>query len=662
MKKYLLIYLLLFVVLISFTYAINITDPVNGGNISYPASLNFTEDDLNIYNYTATMNGTFVFSALNVLSSSGGLQDYTGIYSLIGNFSINTFMFNYTLGARSGCGANADGSTYAVIYYLNGSNYTTSTLTSVSDSGCIWSYSYQSNPFPNSKVNYVLAYTKSNVVGRSTFGSIYIDYKNASNNSFSFNPYGYLTNTGTYRLNVSSYNFTKSYLNSTAINASIPFSSLLNITAKNYSGGDVLTFNVTVIELDTGFIVYDSTSSGEILVDVKIGKNYKIFASSPELASSEYNITITSASYNLTYTAFPFNSLRVYVYLESDNSNVSINAQLQFSGSTYSYEKVLNGSNDLYLLFGDDIYSVKVISAGYATRNYVVNMANGTAQTLYIYMLPTNDSSLIGINVRSLTDDIITGASVNIYKVVNSTQVPITSDLTDGTGYVAFYLVEGDKYNLIITANTYNIYPTNLTPYAINSPYYFKLAPSSSFQFKTLGDYVKYWYSPTNVSINASSQVFSFTTYSITGSVTYTNLTCNGVSDSDLGAPTGSTVSVTLNITPSTKVTCVFGVGTIGGNYQFIIYYHGFEEYATSIKASAERVKDSTSEIWLTLLSYFIMVMVAIGIKQKYPDTRIIGVVFCVGTIIFVSIGWINWIAGGVSATIGLLILYTGSR
>lgn len=170
-------------------------------------------------------------------------------------------------------------------------------------------------------------------------------------------------------------------------------------------------------------------------------------------------------------------------------------------------------------------------------------------------------------------------------------------------------------------------------------------------------------YSPTNITINTTNQTFTFTTYSINGSVVYTYINCNNVISNVSGSPLGSTVSVFLNVSPTSVIRCKFALSSIEvPYYDFNVTYRGFTSNNQSFENSAKYIKDNTQEVWLTLLSYVIMLIIAIGIKQRYPDTRITGVIFCVGTIVFVSIGWIDWVAGGVSATIGLLMLYMGSR
>jgi len=439
--------------------------------------------------------------------------------------------------------------------------------------------------------------------------------------------------------------------------------SVINVTAINYTGGVVSSFNISIYDINNSVYMNLGTTTGILDIDTMIGNRYSILAYSSQLANATYNVTMENFTQSIQYSAFPFNSINISSFLESTLASTNINATLLFTGSSYSYSYSLNGNSQIYSFFGDDTYSVQVIASGYATRTYVVSVANGSAQSLNIYMLPSNSSSSIGIYTRTLEDDIISGATIYIQHLINSSYTGLTQGITDGTGYIVFQLEEGKTYRMIISADNFNIFTRDLVPYSANSPYTFKLSPSSTFSYVTLTDYAKYWYSPTNSNLNGSNQTFTFTTYSVNGSIVYTYINCDGSIQNVSGSPTGSSVSVNLNYSVNDIIMCMFAMDVTGyGYYSFNVSYYSFDEVATSIKNSAIYIRNNTNNLWLTLLSYVITLLIVVGIKQSYPDTRITGVILCVGMIFFTSIGWINAVAGGVSATIGLLLLYVGSR
>jgi len=360
------------------------------------------------------------------------------------------------------------------------------------------------------------------------------------------------------------------------------------------------------------------------------------------------------------------NWVTINIFNELTNSVIAQNVTVTMTDLTVpslSTIYITTGNQNFTNLTPNHVLKFTFTSANFSTRSYILTVSQGSAQVLNAYLLANNLSSTIGIYTKSLTDNIIAGATISIQKLVNTSYIGVSQGVTDGTGFSTFSLQEGTNYRVLISADNFNVYQTDLVPYLANSPYTFKLAPTSSFVFTTLNDYVKYSYSPMNSIINKSNENFTLTTYSINGSILYTYINCEGSIQNVSGSPLGSTVSVNLNITSSSLITCMYAFDVVeSGYYSFNVTYRGFTETNTSIKASAKIVKDSTNQVWLTLLSYIIMLVVVIGIKQNYPDTRITGVILCVGTIFFVAIGWIDYIAGGVSATIGLLLLYVGSR
>lgn len=499
--------------------------------------------------------------------------------------------------------------------------------------------------------------------------TLYLLYPNASfetlysglDNNFTFNAYS-----KNLILNDSYYLVLKT-LDNRGVNVNVSqllnvsFNAQLNITANNGSG--IPSFSVNVTNLDTGVTNTYSTSSGVISLDSVQGTNYSLTLFNSGSAYGYANITL-SLPYNVqNFILDPFNTIKVYSFLETDSSVLGVNASLSFVGSNNSFTELLNGSNANYSYIPSDTYTVYVSSVGYADRKYVVTVINGSSQILNIYMLPSNLSSVIGIYIKSLSDNIITGATVSIQQLVNTSYIGIAQGMTDGTGFVTFALQEGKPYRLVITANTYNVYYTPFVPYLANSPYTFKLSPTSGFVFTTLGDFINYAYSPLGTTINSTNETFSFTTYSLNGSVIYTYMDCDGNVQNVSGSPTGSTLSINLNVTAGATLTCQYGFDTVqSGFYSFNVTYIGYSPYPDSFASSGAKIKSLTNILWLTLLSYIIMCVVAIGMKRFYPDPRITGAIFCIGTIIFVSVGWINYVSGGVSATIGLLFLYVGSR
>ena len=438
---------------------------------------------------------------------------------------------------------------------------------------------------------------------------------------------------------------------------------LLNVTILNFTGGSGGSFNYSLTDLFNGLVSNGSSSSNSVALNVLNPGNYSITVFSPIIATTTYNFTINSSFYYINITAFPFNSIKISSFSELDGSILNINASLLFFGTSNSFTYLLNGTNNTYYPLPSDTYTVTVTSLGYSTRSYVVTVANTSSQFLNIFMLPSNLTSIIGIYTKDLNDNILASSVVQVQQLVNTSFIGIAQSITDGNGFTTFLLQEGRTYRLIISADNFNIFQINFVPYLVNSPYTFKLSPSSSFQFVTLTDFVRYSFSPTSTTLNTTANTFSLTTYSANGSVIYTYINCNNNVVNTSGVPVGTTVNVNLNVLEGQTVNCTYAMNIVDyGLYSFDVKYRRLSNSTATLRASAEVISNSTEKVWLTLLAFIIMVLTAMGVKQSFPDTRITGVIFIVGTIFFIAIDWINFVAGGVSATIGVLLLYMGSR
>lgn len=653
----------LFLLFIPVATALNISFPLNNSDIYRDTNINYSNSSASSYYNISLYSSSFVFNrtiaSIDILGNEAITKSVNahGYSILFKNQTIDgTQVYNITLSSINSYGSTCSWST--TYYYVNGSS-ASNTSSYVSSGSPV-----MANPNPTYAVNLItIMLDRSDITGDCTAT---INSYNSTLRSLNYlwsDIYLENLSIGNYYINVSGYNSLGSLLESNITYVNLTFNSLLTITAINYTGGSVTSFNATITNLNTSTSYNYGTTSGTIEADMIQGNSYSVLMYSSQLANSTYNITMQNFTQSLQYSAFPFNSINITAYLESTLALTNINASLLFTGSSYSYSYSLNGNSQIYSFFGDDTYSVQVIASGYATRTYVVSVSNGSAQSLNIYMLPSNSSSSIGIYTRTLEDDIISGATIYIQHLINSSYTGLTQGITDGTGYIVFQLEEGKTYRMIISADNFNIFTRDIVPYASNSPYTFKLSPSSTFNYVTLTDYAKYWYSPTDSNLNGTNQTFTFTTYSVNGSIIYTYINCDGSIQNVSGSPTGSSVSVNLNYSANDIIDCTFAMSISGyGYYSFNQSYYAFDEVGTSIKNSANYIRNNTDNLWLTLLAYVITLLIVVGIKQNYPDTRITGVILCVGMIFFTSLGWINAVAGGVSATIGLLLLYVGSR
>jgi hypothetical protein len=157
-----------------------------------------------------------------------------------------------------------------------------------------------------------------------------------------------------------------------------------------------------------------------------------------------------------------------------------------------------------------------------------------------------------------------------------------------------------------------------------------------------------------------TNNTFRFNTFSADGNIVYSYINCNGIVYNVSGSPTGSSLSVNLN---ASRVSCLFAMNLVGyGFWSFNQSYRFYSPEPTSMVSSAHKIAESTEKVWLTLLAFIIMTLIAMGLHNKISDSRVSVGVFFIGTVFFVYLGWIDYIAGGVSATICALLLFMGSR
>jgi hypothetical protein len=222
---------------------------------------------------------------------------------------------------------------------------------------------------------------------------------------------------------------------------------------------------------------------------------------------------------------------------------------------------------------------------------------------------------------------------------------------------------EGYSYRILISYPTYNTYILEFVPYSANSPYTFKLSPSSSFEFSSIFNYAYYYYSPASSQLNSTPSTFSLTSVSNNGTILSTSITCNGFNDNVSGSPTGSSVSVSLNVNSTSVVRCKFDIDVDEyGLYSFNQTYRYLNQTNTSFVSQSEQTRNNSNSAWLTIFSFIIIILMCVGASQMSGNPKFIKGVGILGIIIFTSISWIHPVAGGVSAFIGLLLLFMEGR
>ena len=264
----------------------------------------------------------------------------------------------------------------------------------------------------------------------------------------------------TYYYQAWAYNVTSDWI-SNQINTS-------NITGPNNPTNVIgsLTGTTMNITWTTGTFGADST-----IIMRKTGG----YPEGPTEGTEEYNGTsngynVTSATTSYYYTLYSFNntvnrfstgvnleygSLTVNVYDEDGGGVLSswgFFMKNNDGSSTYTNTSCTNPlvlSTD-QLPRGDDC-SIIISLTGYDTRTFYMDIDDNTAYTLNAYLVGNTTTEDYIFRVIDESDNSVSGAEVNIRRVVSGSYENVTTAITDGNGYCTVSLVEEADYLCIIS-------------------------------------------------------------------------------------------------------------------------------------------------------------------------------------------------------------------
>lgn len=185
----------------------------------------------------------------------------------------------------------------------------------------------------------------------------------------------------------------------------------------SYQGQSVSNFTVTVQNTSLSLDNAVATTNGSIVFSLLRGYEY-LFLYESVLSANE-NITLpANASTNLyNFTSQLRNTIDMMFLDEitGDPVNETVTLTVITDTSATIYEVTNNSGFNISLLSPDN-YILRYLSPSYTERDYYLNLQNGSYNTIPLYMITINQSSLIVVTVRDTGDNRLEDATIKLLR------------------------------------------------------------------------------------------------------------------------------------------------------------------------------------------------------------------------------------------------------
>ena len=495
------IYVFIFLVLISSTYALTITAPLNNSNIASSSYLiNWTNSTNSAYYSIAVYNntGSLIYTIINPWSNFNQNNGSTTSSNLIlaSTTIINGFVQNATMTLSEGGVYACFG--YQIFYYSDGT-----TTIGITNRGGTWT----DNANTTKVVTRIETYAgTSNVPSLCNINGGLIVL--ADPNKYYWDVYNSNITIGTYKLNVTGYNSTGTQKESNTTYFTLSYDSLLTITALNYLGIPLTSFSINVIDITNGSSRLFSTTSSSIPIDLIRNRQYNISINASNLVTNYMTYTSTSAYPSYQFTLYPSSSLFISIFDETTFNYITNNVTVTLTdidNPTILTSTTTNGNISFLNLRANDVWEVRFNSANYSTNRYYRNILATGTDYLNAYLLPNSVAQNFSICWYDSNGVPISNLLVYQYILSNGAYV-LTQDI--------FSDIQG-KTILSFNPSHYYLYNYSNILYAT---YPFILNPPQNTV--TLADGCNY-----DITVRSANSVLVYNPLNITGSATYNNVT-----------------------------------------------------------------------------------------------------------------------------------------
>jgi len=286
-------------------------------------------------------------------------------------------------------------------------------------------------------------------------------------------------------------------------------------------------------------------------LSINVSFNYNVFIDYS--GYSFFNNSLNTSINGSLYSLLPNNAINISIFKESDGTKLYGNASLSFVGdSGIVFYDTINQTK-LYSSLTSDNYSIGFTQSGYALKSYRVNLVDRTFNILNVYL---NNGSSVLFNFKTNTGTVLSGVELQVYTVVNGSNVLVESSSSDITGKVQIALESSKYYSFIATKSGYNDYSFILNPVLFTS-YDVVMTPSGSGStvipsaIVTFTPTSFYRFQNVNFNIQFVSQYNNLVNYSYNVSYPSSSVAGSGSNSH------GSTLNSSFTLNPSTIVSNV---------------------------------------------------------------------------------------------------------
>ncbi len=171
----------------------------------------------------------------------------------------------------------------------------------------------------------------------------------------------------------------------------------VNVSAQEFQGNiSIDVFTVLAVGTDVSFNLSQSTTSGEIFLDLPKG-NFSFVGSSAGFANTTENRSITVGT-NVTLFFQNSSSIRLFIFDEIRRVPLERNWTVEVIGDLSSSNFTSETNVTIFDLQADN-YTLRYSATDYQTRLFFIELKEGEAADLILFSLTTGNSSSITISV-----------------------------------------------------------------------------------------------------------------------------------------------------------------------------------------------------------------------------------------------------------------------
>jgi len=420
----------------------------------------FLKEDY-LYDYTESSNV--------VTSSGSSFQLSKNITDANGNFLTELSIEH---ASSSSSGSSICSEVYAIIYYEDGSNYTTST-----SSNCLASYVaavYDLSVLVMKRVDYIEVWNRNihnsysgNVRNIDIEGINFSAKRLASSNFIAENDVSFIYVIEGYYLSEKTLNITALMIET--INFNI-HDSIINVYVKtpilNITIND---FNLTISQSDNSFNETFSITNGEYSFFAKKGLIYDLFVVAEGYAidnSTNYaTVNLTSDSVDQYFYLFKTNTLDLVFRDDKTKTILSgINITLEMISDSKTYNFTTNDGTIQVELITPENYVLRYNSEDFDEGFYLITVLDLSYNALNLYMINSSQSNQLTVTIIDESANNVEGAVVKLlkYDLLTNSYLVMEIRRTDVSGEAIFNVRKNQEfYKFIVEVNEVVVRSTN---------------------------------------------------------------------------------------------------------------------------------------------------------------------------------------------------------